>query len=184
MTYSFSFQKLKVIFSQPWVSETPAMPSSPHRKARDRACSWGKSATEGQRLAGNCQWTDVGECGRGGSYGSRRLHRDYNPRELDKISSAGPQWAARESGNQEANTGSPLALSNIGTPFLPVLVPVAVFLETSLLLGEVLVAVKDNHCGRARGESNSAGSAMAVVGKTKKRLPQRQQSEREARADR
>lgn len=43
ISYSFSFQKLKAMFSQPWVSQTPAIPSSPHRKALDRACSWGKS---------------------------------------------------------------------------------------------------------------------------------------------
>jgi hypothetical protein len=30
-TYSFSFQKAKAIFSRPWVSQTPAMPSSPQR---------------------------------------------------------------------------------------------------------------------------------------------------------
>lgn len=29
-THSFSFQKAKAIFWKPWVSLTPAMPSSPH----------------------------------------------------------------------------------------------------------------------------------------------------------
>jgi hypothetical protein len=44
--------------------------------------------------------------------------------------------------------GSPLPLSNIRTPLLPVLGTIAVFLQTLLLLGEVFVAVKDNHvCG-------------------------------------
>lgn len=45
--YSSSFQKLKPMFSKPWVSQTPAIPSSPHRNARDRAWSWGKSAQDG-----------------------------------------------------------------------------------------------------------------------------------------
>lgn len=44
-------------------------------------------------------------------------------------------------------TCRPLTLSNVGTPFLPVLGAFSVFLETLLLLGEVLVAVKDNHGG-------------------------------------
>ena len=47
--YSSSFQKLNPMFCRPWVSETPAMPSSPHLNARDRACSCGKSAGGGQR---------------------------------------------------------------------------------------------------------------------------------------
>lgn len=29
--YSCSFQKAKEMFCRPWVSQTPAMPSSPHR---------------------------------------------------------------------------------------------------------------------------------------------------------
>lgn len=29
-THSFSFQKAKAMFWKPWVSQTPAMPSSPH----------------------------------------------------------------------------------------------------------------------------------------------------------
>lgn len=43
VTYSFSFQKAKVMFWRPWVSETPAIPSSPHRYARERDMSWEKS---------------------------------------------------------------------------------------------------------------------------------------------
>lgn len=42
-TYSSSFQNAKAMFWRPWVSDTPAIPSSPHRKARDRASSWVKS---------------------------------------------------------------------------------------------------------------------------------------------
>jgi hypothetical protein len=38
-THSFSFQKEKAMFMRPWVSETPAMPSSPQRKALERAMS-------------------------------------------------------------------------------------------------------------------------------------------------
>jgi hypothetical protein len=36
VTYSFSFQKANAMFSKPWVSETPAIPSSPHRYVLDR----------------------------------------------------------------------------------------------------------------------------------------------------
>ena len=45
---SCSFQKANAMFCRPCVSETPAIPSSPHLKALDRACPWGKSA---RRLA-------------------------------------------------------------------------------------------------------------------------------------
>jgi hypothetical protein len=38
-THSFSFQKEKAMFMRPWVSETPAIPSSPQRKALERAMS-------------------------------------------------------------------------------------------------------------------------------------------------
>lgn len=31
LAYSFSFQKEKAMLSKPWVSDTPAIPSSPHR---------------------------------------------------------------------------------------------------------------------------------------------------------
>lgn len=41
--YSFSFQKAKAMFWKPCESDTPAMPSSPQRKARDRAMSCVKS---------------------------------------------------------------------------------------------------------------------------------------------
>ena len=46
-TDSFSFQKEKAMFSKPCVSETPAIPSSPQRYVRERACSWGKSRIAG-----------------------------------------------------------------------------------------------------------------------------------------
>ena len=42
-TYSFSFQNEKAMFCRPWESQTPAMPSSPQRKARDRAMPCVKS---------------------------------------------------------------------------------------------------------------------------------------------
>ncbi len=35
-TYSFSFQKEKAMFWKPWVSQTPAIPSSPQRYVRNR----------------------------------------------------------------------------------------------------------------------------------------------------
>jgi hypothetical protein len=43
ITYSSPFQKAKATFCRPWESQTPAMPSSPQRKARERAMSWVKS---------------------------------------------------------------------------------------------------------------------------------------------
>lgn len=46
-THSFSFQKAKATFWIPWVSQTPAIPSSPHLYARERACSWVKSCGSG-----------------------------------------------------------------------------------------------------------------------------------------
>lgn len=41
--YSFSFQNANAMFWKPCVSETPAIPSSPHLKALERASSWVKS---------------------------------------------------------------------------------------------------------------------------------------------
>jgi hypothetical protein len=43
-TYSFSFQNAKATFCRPCESQTPAIPSSPQRKARERAMSCVKSA--------------------------------------------------------------------------------------------------------------------------------------------
>jgi hypothetical protein len=51
-TYSFSFQKAKATFCRPCESQTPAMPSSPQRKARERAMSCVKSAGWSARLNG------------------------------------------------------------------------------------------------------------------------------------
>lgn len=45
LTYSSPFQNVKAIFCKPWVSETPAIPSSPQRKVRDRAWSCEKSTS-------------------------------------------------------------------------------------------------------------------------------------------
>ena len=42
-------------------------------------------------------------------------------------------------------TGGPLPLSNVGTPFLPVLGSLAVFLKTLLFLTENLCVVDENH---------------------------------------
>lgn len=41
----------------------------------------------------------------------------------------------------------PLSLRNVGTPFLPVLGTITIFLEAPLLLSEELVAFKDHHGG-------------------------------------
>lgn len=43
------------------------------------------------------------------------------------------------------SNGGPLAFSNVGTPFLPVLCPLAIFFQTLLLLTEILVVVDDDH---------------------------------------
>ena len=42
-THSSSFQKENAMFCNPCVSDTPAIPSSPHLKVLERACSCGKS---------------------------------------------------------------------------------------------------------------------------------------------
>lgn len=42
-------------------------------------------------------------------------------------------------------TCRPLSFGNVGTPLLPVLGSLAILLEALLLLGEILVAVEDNH---------------------------------------
>lgn len=48
-------------------------------------------------------------------------------------------------GKLSEQTGSPLSLSNVGTPFLPVLGSLAVFLKTLLFLTENLCVVDENH---------------------------------------
>jgi len=63
--YSFSFQKAKAIFWKPCESDTPAMPSSPQRKARDRAMSCVKSEQLAEAMARMKN-----------AYDSRHLHRD------------------------------------------------------------------------------------------------------------
>lgn len=46
---------------------------------------------------------------------------------------------------QKSHACSPLSLSNVRTPFLPVLGAIAVLLETPLFLSEVFVTVVNNH---------------------------------------
>ena len=87
-THSSSFQKVKAMFCQPCVSETPAIPSSPHLKARDRAWSWGKSGGTISKECALVRWKQLSS-----TYGSRRLRRGYNLRELY----AGQQWPLQES---------------------------------------------------------------------------------------
>ena len=56
MPYSFSFQNAKAMFCRPWVSETPAMPSSPHLNVLDLAWSCVKSKaalSSGIQVEGN-----------------------------------------------------------------------------------------------------------------------------------
>lgn len=48
-------------------------------------------------------------------------------------------------GKLSEHTGSPLSLSNVGTPFLPVLGSLAVFLKTLLFLTKNLCVVDENH---------------------------------------
>jgi hypothetical protein len=50
-------------------------------------------------------------------------------------------------GEETMRTGGPLSLSNIGTPFLPVLGSLAILFEAPLLLGQVFVTVEDDHGG-------------------------------------
>ena len=64
----------------------------------------------------------------------------------------------------------PLSLSNVGSPLLPVFCPLAIFFQTLLFLGEVLVIVGDDHdycVGRSilRGRSQNiscVGGAFEV----------------------
>jgi len=46
ISYSFSFQKENAMCCRPWVSDTPAIPSSPQRYALDLECSWEKSIVD------------------------------------------------------------------------------------------------------------------------------------------
>lgn len=60
----------------------------------------------------------------------------------------------------------PLSLSNVGTPFLPVLDTIAVLLQALLLLGEVLVSVKDDHgVGLCRNCGTRGNLLLRVVGR-------------------
>jgi hypothetical protein len=54
-----------------------------------------------------------------------------------------------------------LPLGNIGTPFLPVFRPFAIFLETLLLFGQVLVIFDLDHCG---GDDDGGRAGVAEMG--------------------
>ena len=61
----------------------------------------------------------------------------------------------------------PLPFRSVAAPFLPVLLAFAVFLQTLLLLAEVLVVIDDNHdrilLGNAQGDLEDAQRAMRNV---------------------
>lgn len=58
--------------------------------------------------------------------------------------------------------GCPLPLSNVGTPFLPVLGPLTVFFQALLFLAEVFVMINDNHGERGRSAGPLGGSSTTV----------------------
>jgi len=68
------------------------------------------------------------------------------------------------SGRQRLACG-PLSLGDIGSPFLPVLDAVAVFLQSLLLLGEVLVLVEHYHGGGDGGGGDTSSGWARVCGK-------------------
>jgi len=61
-TRSFSFQKEKAMFILPWVSDTPAMPSSPQRKALARAMSYVKWLHASPLSLSRCQPSAPNAC--------------------------------------------------------------------------------------------------------------------------
>lgn len=73
--------------------------------------------------------------------------------------------ACRDSSGQRKRvvTCCPLAFGDVWTPFLPVLCALAILFEALLLLGEVLVAVKDHHGGGAcKGGAREARCTEAL----------------------
>src|SRR3979411_1231001 len=109
------------------------MPSSPHLKARDRACSWGKSG-------GSLVVITMDFNGFKTSYDSMHHHQDYNPHALEVSVSISTLWK----GAREITSG-PLSLSNVGTPFLPVCLPFSILLQSLLFLGEILMVIYFDH---------------------------------------
>lgn len=72
-------------------------------------------------------------------------------------------------------TCRPLALGNVGTPFLPVLDAIAILFKTPLFLCEVLVAVEDNH-----GDQELGLKRVYVWGDKKKSILKRRWCRRRA----
>jgi hypothetical protein len=103
------------MFMRPWVSETPAMPSSPQRKALERAMSYVK-------------W----------------LHASPLSLQIvsQKVPSRQPGWS---NSRVVLTDSSPLSLGHVGTVFLPVLGTVVVLFEPTLLDAGNVVLVNDNH---------------------------------------
>lgn len=133
-SYSSPFQNAKAMFCRPCVSETPAIPSSPHLNVRERACSCGKSVYF-LALINFLSRVHL-------AYGSKHHRRHCSPRELeDTISSVLLGiWPWKL-------TRSPLSLRYIRTPFLPILCTLLVFLETLFFFSQILVMVNSNHSG-------------------------------------
>lgn len=78
------------------------------------------------------------------TYGSRRRRRRCNPPGLHSHRQHATR-AGKPISEMSLRACSPLALGNIRPPLLPIFRALAVFFETLLLLGEVLVSIEHNH---------------------------------------
>jgi hypothetical protein len=76
------------------------------------------------------------------THGSKHHRQDCSPHELTL------QLVLRVFVKEpKINTSSPLSLSNVRTPFLPVFCPLSIFLQALLFLGEILVVIDFDHGG-------------------------------------
>lgn len=138
ISHSSSFQKAKAIFCRPWVSETPAMPSSPHLKALDLAWSWVKSRLLlGLQL---CQLAKGDRILTAPSITVGAVIFSYYVR----LSSASDSASI---GGEGQCTGRPLPLSNVWAPLLPVLFTQTIGPQTLFLLAEILMVFYLDHVG-------------------------------------
>lgn len=130
--HSFSFQKENAMFCSPWVSETPAIPSSPHLKTLDRASSWVKSTFRQYKLER-----------------SRVLSSSLTRPRITISTVILANWGLISMSSCYlhgfSHTCCPLSLSDVRTPFLPVLGALSVLLQTLLHLRKVLVLVNLDH---------------------------------------
>ena len=134
------------MFCRPCVSDTPAIPSSPHRKARDRAWSWLKSVAAHRLSIQDTTSHITRSKGAGEStHDSRHHRRRCNPHGLYVIRLVSRIEGQLRLSQRYLLACSPLSFSNVRSPFLPVLDAIAIFLQPLLFLGEVLMAIENDH---------------------------------------